>query len=48
MLVLPVKYLPYILLIAGIGGIATGEMTLGVICLIVGGIWTYLKHKGKE
>ena len=45
MFVVPLKWLPYLLVFAGVGGIFIGEdVGLSVGLLVVGGIWLLLKR----
>lgn len=45
MVVIPMKLVPYLLLIAGIGGFFTGEdVTTCLLMTIIGGIWMYFRH----
>ena len=46
MVFIPLKWLPWLLLIAGIGGLFTGEEDVG-FCIgmaVVGGIWLFFRH----
>lgn len=48
MIVFPLKWLPYLLVIGGIGSIASGEATgWGIVLLFIGAIWIYLSKKPK-
>ncbi len=49
MIVVPVKLIPWLLLIVGIGGLIEGEeipLSLGLIA--AGGVWLYLRNKMKQ
>ena len=50
MMVLPIKWIPYLLVICGIFSLATGEESVGfgIITTAIGGIWLYFKHSGKS
>ncbi|MBR3929814.1 MAG: hypothetical protein IKJ65_12530 [Clostridia bacterium] len=50
MMVVPVKWIPYLLVIAGIFGLASGEESIGLSIgmAAVGGVWLYFKHSGKR
>ena len=45
MVVFPLKWLPYLLVIGGLYGVISGEeVGFGIVALVVGGIWLFLKH----
>lgn len=48
MVVLPVKWIPYLLVFTGIVCLITGEVdpVAGVVMTAIGGMWLYFKHKG--
>ena len=47
-MVVPMKWLPYLLVIGGIGMLSSGEDTgIGILAAALGGIWLYFKHSGK-
>ena len=50
MVVIPIKCLPYLLLIGGGYALVSPEENslLGVVFVIIGAVWLYLKHNAKE
>lgn len=46
MMVIPIKWLPWLLVFVGIGGLITGEdLALCIGCGVVGGLWLYAKYR---
>lgn len=50
MMVIPVKWLPYLMVIAGIFGLVSGDESVGfsIAVTAIGGVWLYFKHSGKR
>ena len=48
MMIIPMKWMPYILVIAAIGLFAEGSIVAGLVAAAVGSIWLYFKYAGKK
>ena len=52
MIIVPVKWLPYLLVFSGLyamlGGEDFGSRFTGLLLLVAGGIWIYYRRKGKS
>lgn len=48
MMVIPVKWIPYILTLGGIIGLLSGNESVGfsLFMIAAGGIWLYFRHAG--
>ena len=48
MFVFKLSWLPYLLLIAGIGMLCQGDVLYGIVLTVLGGIWTYGRITDKK
>lgn len=48
-MVIPVKLIPYLLVLGGLIMLLSGEdIPAALLCLLVGGVWLFFKYKGKS
>ena len=48
MMVIPLKWLPWLILIVGLITLAGGEAETGLVMIAVGGVWLFLRNLGKN
>lgn len=49
MIWIPLKWIPWIFLIAGVLLLVSGEANMtSIIVMAVGGVWLYLQHQNKQ